>query len=114
MSLGKCRMGKCRVTVMHVLHVNFQIYFFFRLSPGQALRRPLLAFFESEIPTFFPSSNGGEESLVRVESVLNWARKMVDRDEIEDIGKETLTRVSAYRARGFCRFVRLQSTHFLH
>ncbi len=65
------------------------LYFVFRLSPAQLADRPLLGFFESEVPTFYPVN----ESLARAADVVTWVDKVLSKDEIEDIGRDTLMRV---------------------
>lgn len=61
-----------------------------QLTPSQLDGRPLLAFFESGAPTFFPSDLG---SLALSEDILAWAGNIIEGGSIEYIDSSTLARL---------------------
>ena len=68
----------------------FEFDFQVQLTSSQLEGRPLLAFFESGVPTFFPSDLS---SLALSENILEWAGNIIEGDSIEHIDSSTLARV---------------------
>ena len=63
------------------------------LSSFQRHSLPQLAFFETEIPTFY------KESLAREESISEWVAKLIGEDAIETISENVLMKVVCNKLR---------------
>ena len=83
-------MSPSQISLNRAIGLSLEFDFQVQLTPSQLDGRPLLAFFESGAPTFFPSDLG---SLALSEDILAWAGNIIEGGSIEYIDSSTLARV---------------------